>query len=119
MIFPTVSGMLDAMKSIPVVGNGLDMSHSHWSMEALLMPRVMGEWEEMGVTRCHRVAHLDQITSMRPGRDTWVTGGTGSAESYHTTAMSGSGEGGGGDGMLPRCLPRPDHQHAPDDRRHG
>ena len=48
MIFPTVSGMLDAMKSIPVVGNGLDMSHSHWGMEALLMPRVMGEWEGDG-----------------------------------------------------------------------
>ena len=43
--------MLDAMKSIPVVGNGLDMSHSHWGMEALLMPRVMGEWEGVGVTR--------------------------------------------------------------------
>ena len=47
----------------------------------------MSVGEMMGVTRCHRVAHLNMITSMRLMRDACVTEGSTGAEMYHTTAM--------------------------------
>ena len=71
--------------------------------------------------RCYRFAHLDQIISKRLIRGACVTGGTTGALRYHPTAMRGSecGRGDGGDEMSPHHPPRPGHQHALDDRRHG
>ena len=47
-----------------------------------------------------RVAHLNQITSMRLIRSACVTESTTGAVKYHTTAMR---IGGGGDEMSPSC----------------
>ena len=62
--------------------------------------------EEVGVTRCHRATHLDQIISMRFIRDACVAEGTTGAVRHHTTTVRGCGRERGGR-MSPSYPPRP------------